>query len=315
MKHDNKKENKNDYKKENKKELLAKALARILGRPITPLAFSTAAAVPAVYVGTYKKYNDGSLRGKWMDLDKFDSYADFLKAALELHEDEEDPELMFQDYENFPREFYGESHLDPKLWDWISLDEEDKAILSAWMKSGGKIGEIDEAKDRFLGKYDSKRDWAMEWTEDAGMPKDTSFYLFITETDKRIIAGEEAESLMDSYSDEEICEKVGLSSEYENLTEENSSNEIAEKLGLKKLEELVSKAKDLFLEEEAERIEKELDDPVGYFVDDRGYYTKEELAKEPWISFDYDKFARESETNGDVDFVDYEGDVYVFNRV
>ena len=33
---------------------------------------------PSVYVGTYKKYNEGSLFGSWVDLTKFDSKEDFI---------------------------------------------------------------------------------------------------------------------------------------------------------------------------------------------------------------------------------------------
>ena len=52
-----------------------------------------------VYVGTWAKYNSGSLYGKWFDLDDYTSYDDFIDDALEYHKDEEDPELDFQDYE------------------------------------------------------------------------------------------------------------------------------------------------------------------------------------------------------------------------
>ena len=84
---------------------------------------------PAVYVGTYGKYNDGSIQGKWMYLDDYVSYDDFIKDALELHKDEEDPELMFQDFEGFPKRYHGESSLDKDLWDWIALDEDDRELL------------------------------------------------------------------------------------------------------------------------------------------------------------------------------------------
>jgi len=55
-----------------------------------------------VYVGTYSKYNNGNLDGAWLDLSKFETYADFMKACRELHKDERDPEFMIQDAEGFP---------------------------------------------------------------------------------------------------------------------------------------------------------------------------------------------------------------------
>ena len=52
-----------------------------------------------VYVGTYGKYNAGSIDGAWIDLDKFNSYDEFLAACRKLHHDEHDPEFMIQDTE------------------------------------------------------------------------------------------------------------------------------------------------------------------------------------------------------------------------
>ncbi len=42
---------------------------------------------PALYVGTYGKYNSCSIVGKWLKLDQFDSMEDFLEAARKLHKD------------------------------------------------------------------------------------------------------------------------------------------------------------------------------------------------------------------------------------
>lgn len=64
---------------------------------------------PAVYCGTYGKYNNGSLAGLWVDLTTFDDKEELFEFLHRLHADEEDPEFMFQDFENFPRKFYSES--------------------------------------------------------------------------------------------------------------------------------------------------------------------------------------------------------------
>lgn len=55
-----------------------------------------------VYVGTYAKYNAGSLKGAWLDLSQFENYSKFVEACRELHKDERDPELMIQDTEGMP---------------------------------------------------------------------------------------------------------------------------------------------------------------------------------------------------------------------
>ncbi|NCH73591.1 antirestriction protein ArdA [Cronobacter dublinensis] len=54
---------------------------------------------PAVYVGTYHKYNCGSIYGQWFDLTDFDDEDEFQEACRALHANESDPEFMFQDWE------------------------------------------------------------------------------------------------------------------------------------------------------------------------------------------------------------------------
>ena len=43
-----------------------------------------------VYVGTYAKYNNGSLSGAWLDLSDYSDKEEFYEACRELHKDEED---------------------------------------------------------------------------------------------------------------------------------------------------------------------------------------------------------------------------------
>lgn len=75
---------------------------------------------PSVYVGTYGKYNSGSLEGEWVDLTRFDSKKEFLNYCYNtLHANERDAELMFQDYEYIPEIFIGESFIDERFWDFM----------------------------------------------------------------------------------------------------------------------------------------------------------------------------------------------------
>jgi antirestriction protein len=53
----------------------------------------------SVYVGTYKKYNEGSSFGKWLNLSNYSDYEELQEAMCKLHKDEQAPEFMFQDYE------------------------------------------------------------------------------------------------------------------------------------------------------------------------------------------------------------------------
>ena len=52
-----------------------------------------------IYVGTYKKYREGSIFGEWLQLSNYSDYDELLKAMKELHKDEADPEFMIQDFE------------------------------------------------------------------------------------------------------------------------------------------------------------------------------------------------------------------------
>ena len=60
----------------------------------------------SVYVGTYKKYNEGSLAGAWLELADYKSKDEFMEACKELHSDEDEPEFMYQDYNNIPDGVY-----------------------------------------------------------------------------------------------------------------------------------------------------------------------------------------------------------------
>lgn len=134
-----------------------------------------------IYVGTYAKYNSGSIAGAWLDLEKYPDRDAFLMACAELHEDESDPELMFQDYEGFPKSFYNESRVPDELWDWLNLDEDDRELLEVYKDNVDQDGDIDAARDAFLGKANSEADWAAQYLEDTGglegVPKHLENYI------------------------------------------------------------------------------------------------------------------------------------------
>ena len=136
---------------------------------------TTAAATnaPSVYVGTYAKYNSGSIAGAWLSLEGHDQDS-FLEACRELHSDEKDPEFMFQDFENFPREFYGECGLASGLWDWLELGDDDRELLARYCDAIGSEGlTIDDARDAFHGTADSFADFAEQQARDCGcLPAD-----------------------------------------------------------------------------------------------------------------------------------------------
>lgn len=70
---------------------------------------------PKVYVGTYGKYNEGSLKGGWLTLTDYKSYDEFVAACRRLHKDEPDAELMIQDCSDMPDGL--------SCMEWISREE------------------------------------------------------------------------------------------------------------------------------------------------------------------------------------------------
>lgn len=122
-----------------------------------------------LFVTTYKKYNDGNLFGAWLDLESYADKDAFLAACKELHKDEADPELMFPDFEGFPRALYNESGLDDRLWGWLELDEDDREMVAVYLDEVSQDGDIDAARDCFAGKFDSEEDWAADYLNDSGL--------------------------------------------------------------------------------------------------------------------------------------------------
>lgn len=139
-----------------------------------------------VYVGTYAKYNDGSIEGHWLDLSEYDNLDQFDLACRNLHKDEADPELMFQDWEGIPARLIDESWISPEVWDWMQLSESDREITAAYMaltdytfnELGGVWGAKCQALDNYVGQYDSEAEAAEEIAGES-MPDDFPAWIVI----------------------------------------------------------------------------------------------------------------------------------------
>ena len=81
---------------------------------------------PAIYCGTYKKYNEGSLFGAWLDLRTFDSYEEFIDVCKQLHADE---------------------------------DDDKQKAFKAYVSATGDDS-ISDFEDSYEGEYDSEEDFA-----------------------------------------------------------------------------------------------------------------------------------------------------------
>ncbi len=130
-----------------------------------------------IYVGTYAKYNNGSIEGKWMDLSEYSDSEEFYAACKELHNDEEDPELMFQDWEYIPDSLIGESWLSPNIFEIIeavgNLSETQQEAFSIWCNDNSSdiasediTDLISSFEDDYQGQYESEGDYAYEIIEE-----------------------------------------------------------------------------------------------------------------------------------------------------
>lgn len=115
---------------------------------------------PKIYVGTYAKYNDGSLDGKWITISDYNTYEEFLEACYKLHEDEDDPEFMVQDYENFPEKWYHEGGLPTeeefdKINEFYMMDDDEKGAYEAYVDLDYGDDDIEAFHERYIGKFHS----------------------------------------------------------------------------------------------------------------------------------------------------------------
>lgn len=134
---------------------------------------------PRLYVGTYSKYNNGSIDGAWLDLDDFNDSAEFYEACQRLHADEADPEFMFQDFDGFPKELYSESGNIEAIYEYIDFCRDSylaQDVIDAGLSLGIPLENIEEA---YQGAYDSDEAFAQDLAESCGMiPANLSWPLY-----------------------------------------------------------------------------------------------------------------------------------------
>lgn len=135
--------------------------------------------MPSVYVGTYAKYNAGSLKGEWLDLEDYNCKDEFINACLELHADEDDPELMFQDHEDVPSFFITECSIDENFWDYMQCTAPDEA-KEAYCEAFGQWDGEDSFYEKYIGEFHNRADMAADYVDGAGllgdMPEQLQYY-------------------------------------------------------------------------------------------------------------------------------------------
>jgi len=175
-------------------------------------------ANPEIYVGTYGKYNQGSIKGAWLDLTDYSDKEDFLRAASELHKDESDPELMFQDVSNIPDWAWSESDIHEDFWEYLSeIDETDQDAFDHFVNYyyGDRMTDLQEAIENFQeayqGEFRTMTDFAYQLIDDIGFEGLGSSIEFYFDTDSfvrdlgyegwEVATEKDAENYPDDYPD------------------------------------------------------------------------------------------------------------------
>ena len=120
---------------------------------------------PALYCGTYGKYNKFNVRGMWVNISTFDNYKDFEAFCLAIHADEADPEIMYQAFTNMPRSLYhesmGEKGFD-KIMAYREMCEEYNVFAVDDFLEWLSPEDLDRMPDAYVGVYDSPEEFAEE---------------------------------------------------------------------------------------------------------------------------------------------------------
>ena len=120
---------------------------------------------PALYCGTYGKYNSGNFNGMWVNVSTFNDYDEFVNFCKAIHADEEDPEIMCQDGENIPdslcHESMGEEEFN-KIAEYCELcDEYGVSAVDDFLELY-KPEDLGRMQDAYVGVYDSRDEFAKE---------------------------------------------------------------------------------------------------------------------------------------------------------
>lgn len=128
---------------------------------------------PAIYLGTYRKYNSGDLFGMWIDLTTFGNYEEFCDFCTRVHYDELDPEFMVQDFCNYPRSLYHESGLPTaqefrQIQNLAALNKDEREAYSIYLDIYNEKADLEEFREHYVGKYESGEEFAEQLCEECG---------------------------------------------------------------------------------------------------------------------------------------------------
>jgi hypothetical protein len=303
--------------------------------------------------------------GKWIDLTDFsdgDDVIDYISDWMgELNEQfgGNREEYEVSDYEGFGRDLYdrymGSTEFDEILEGYEKFENSDfpKEVITEYTNDSGYssmslASVIEQMENNYLGKFDNYSDFGFRQVEE-GVYSPTENDVYVTDTDKRIIAGEESDNEVRNMDLDDIMDRADDTRfEYEqeknNLEEEiaqiqddiealndlqgstdddddfdDISDKIEEKeIELSDLEEKLESIDGRYEEQAKREVEQiiydeiydELENNLGSFLERFGYY--DDLEEVSFLSVDYESIGEYLAS--DYLVVEYEGSIYIFSN-
>jgi antirestriction protein len=261
---------------------------------------------PKIYVADLEAYNNGRLTGEWLDLADYDDADELMEAIQKLLKKSGGEEYAIHDAENIPKSLYSEymgRNDFQALYEVMETAKRFDLPLEVVQEIVSQYGE--GGVEEFQGKYDNAEDFAQQLVDDIGIESFNSYeyYMYVTDTDRRLIAQEQADFYVDNIKDEDsgnrLIEEAGMDvEEYEEADSEMQ-------------EEMLDKAREIVYDEVYDQWFEGLDDPKNFLVDEQGMYDTESFANANFVNVDYEKLGRDLEQ--DYTFIRHDGELYVFN--
>jgi antirestriction protein len=261
---------------------------------------------PKIYVADLEAYNNGRLSGVWLDLTDYSDADELMDAINDFLKTTGGEEYAVHDYENLPSSMYSEYmgvRDFEEIYEMLDLAKENDLPLDVVMEV---VSQFDRsALDEYTGVYDSEQDFAEQLVDDIGITSfiDFRYYLEISETDRRLLAQEEADYYADAIRYEDGGNRL--------IEEADLDVEEYEEADSERQEEMLDEAREIVYDRIYDRTYDALDDPYSYFVEELGSYDDESFANANFVRVDYEKLGDALEQ--DYTFVRHDGQIYVFN--
>lgn len=261
---------------------------------------------PRIYVADLEAYNNGRLEGEWLDLADYNDADELMDAIQDVLKKSGGEEYAIHDVEYIPSSMYSEymgKRDFEELYKMMDLAKQNDLPLEVVQEV---VSQYDaSAVDDFVGKYDTAVDFAEQLVDDMGIESfnDFEYYLDISETDRRLLSQEMADSYTDDIRDEDggnrLIEEAGL--DVEEYEEAESDRQ----------EEMLDEAREIVYDEYYNNWMEGLSDPYYFLVEEQGMYDAESFANASFVRIDFEKLADALEQ--DYTYIYDNASLYVFN--